>query len=78
MLRSKLIDDLITAHKNGNEQAKDVRIGLSWAAVFGKYCGLAKTYGSPAQRTACVKNTDRFRGKDTAEIAEYAQLLGSG
>ena len=73
MLRSKLIDDLITAHKNGNEQAKDVRIGLSWAAVFGKYCGLAKTYGSPAQRTACVKNTDRFRGKDTAEIAEYAQ-----
>jgi len=73
MLRSKLINDLIAAHGNNNEQVKDMRIGLSWAAVFGKYCGLAKTYGSPAQRAACVENLSRFRGKDTAEIAEYAQ-----
>ena len=41
----KLIDDLIAHAKCNNAPVKDVRVGVSWTGVWGKYCGLAKTYG---------------------------------
>ncbi len=73
MLRSKLIDDLIAAHINNSVAAKEVRVGYAWTAVNGKYCGLAKTYGVPAQRENFARDTSKFTGMKTAELAEYAQ-----
>ena len=73
MLRSKLIDDLIIAHRNNSVPVQEVRVGYAWTAVNGKYCGLAKTYGVTGQRDKFTYDTSRFTGMKTAEIAEYAQ-----
>lgn len=73
MLRSKLIDDLITAHSENSAIASAVKVGYSWTLVNGKYCGLAKTYGVPSQREDYTHDMSNIVGKKTAELAEYAQ-----
>lgn len=73
MLRSKLIDDLIAAHSKNSTIATSVKVGYSWTLVNGKYCGIAKTYGIPSQRGDFARDTSKFIGKKTAELAEYAQ-----
>lgn len=73
MLRSELIDDLITAVANGNEPVRDVRVGVSWTGVNGRYCGLAKTYGIPVKHGNYTRNMGNMVGMDTLELAQYAQ-----
>jgi len=73
MLRSKLIDDLIAAHSQNSMAATSVKVGYSWTLVNGKYCGIAKTYGIPSQRKAFARDMGKLIGKETAELAEYAQ-----
>ena len=73
MLRSKLIDDLIAAAAGNTEPVKDVRVGVSWTAVHGRYCGLAKTYGVPVRHGNYTRNMGNLIGMDTAELAGYAQ-----
>jgi uncharacterized protein (DUF4213/DUF364 family) len=73
MRRSKLIDDLIAAAAGGNEQVRDVRVGVSWTAVYGKYCGLAKTYGIPVKHGNYTRNMGNLMKMTTLELAEYAQ-----
>ncbi len=72
-MRSRLIDDLIAAAAKNSEPAKDVRVGVSWTAVHGKYCGLAKTYGLPVSHGNYTHNMGRLIGAATVELAEYAQ-----
>ena len=73
MLRSKLIDDLIAAAAKNSEPARDVRVGVSWTAVHGKYCGMAKTYGTPVKHGNYTRNMGNLIGMSTLELAEYAQ-----
>ncbi len=73
MLRSKLIDDLIAAAAKNSEMVRDVRVGVSWTAVHGKYCGLAKTYGTPVKHGNYTRNMGSLIGMSTLELAEYAQ-----
>jgi hypothetical protein len=56
MLRSKLIDDLIAAVAENSQPVRDARVGVSWTAVYGKYCGLAKTYGIPVKHGNYTRN----------------------
>ena len=73
MLRSKLIDDLIAAGAENSQPVRDVRVGISWTAVYGKYCGLAKTYGIPFKHGNYTRNMGNLTGMNTLELAEYAQ-----
>ncbi len=73
MLRSKLVDDLIAAHTKNSQIATEVRVGYAWTLVNGKFCGLAKTYGLPSHREEYAQDTSNLIGKNTADLALYAQ-----
>jgi len=67
----KLIDDLISAVSENNGPVRDVRVGVSWTGVLGKYCGLAKTYGIPVPHGNYTRDIGRLTEKTTLELAEY-------
>lgn len=71
MYRSELIDDLISVVHEKNVLARDVRVGISWTAVIGKYCGLAKTYANSIARDAYTRNMGSLAEKNTFELAGY-------
>ncbi len=73
MRRSGLIDDLIAAAAANSGPARDVRVGVSWTAVHGKYCGLAKTYGIPVRHGNYTRNMGNLIGMTTLDLADYAQ-----
>jgi len=68
----KLIEDLIAGSKNNDAPVQDVRVGVSWTGVLGKYCGLAKTYGVPVVHGNYTKDMGRLTEKTTLELAEYS------
>ncbi len=69
----KLIDDLISAVRHNAASAKDVRVGVSWTGVWGKYCGLSKTYGVPFVHGNYTRDMGHLTEKTTLELAEYAK-----
>ena len=73
MKKMKLIDDLISAVGENSALVEDVRVGVSWTAVMGKYCGVAKTYGVPVAHGNYTKDMGRLTEKTTLELAEYAK-----
>jgi len=68
-----LIDDLIAAGRGNAACVQDVRVGISWTGVWGKYCGLAKTYGIPFVHGNYTRDMGGLIGKTTLELAEYAR-----
>ncbi len=73
MRRSRLIDDLMAAVAGNSEPVRDVRVGVSWTAVHGRHCGLAKTYGIPVKHGNYTRNMGHIIGMKTLDLAEYAQ-----
>lgn len=73
MLRSKLIDRLIAEAEKNDGPVQDVRVGVSWTAVHGRYCGLAKTYGIPVRHGNYTRDMGRLTARTTLELAEYAR-----
>lgn len=73
MLRSRLIDDLIAVARANDGPVKDVRVGVSWTAVHGRCCGLAKTYGIPVKHNNYTRNMGNLTQMTTLELAKYAQ-----
>jgi uncharacterized protein (DUF4213/DUF364 family) len=69
----KLIDDLIAAAALNSENAKDVRVGVSWTGVWAKYCGLAKTYGVPVIHGNYTHHMGYLTEKTSLELAEYSK-----
>jgi uncharacterized protein (DUF4213/DUF364 family) len=69
----KLIDDLIAAGKENISAVKDARVGISWTGVWGKYCGLSKTYGVPFVHGNYTRDLGHLTEKTTLELAEYAK-----
>lgn len=69
----KLIDDLINAVKENSAPVRDVRVGISWTGVYGKYCGVAKTYGIPFKHGNYTRDMGSLEDKTTLELAEYAR-----
>ncbi len=43
----KLINELLEVSSENDSDVKDVRVGVSWTGVHGKYGGISKTYGIP-------------------------------
>jgi hypothetical protein len=73
MTLMKLIDDLISSVKSNEAPVKDVRVGLTWTGVLGKYCGLSRTYSNPTMSHGGVKDIDKLTEKTTLKLAEYAK-----
>lgn len=69
----KLIDDLIEAHSSNEAPVKDVRTGISWTGVWGKYCGTAKTYGLPFIHGNYTRDLGHLTEKSTLELADYSR-----
>jgi uncharacterized protein (DUF4213/DUF364 family) len=69
----KLIDDLIDAVSRNDAPAKDVRVGLNWTGVWGRHCGLSRTYSNPATAHSGVKDIEKLTEMTTLELAEYAK-----
>jgi len=69
----KLIEDLISSVRLNSAPAKDVRVGVSWTGVWGKHCGLAKTYGIPVTHGNYTRDMGRLTEKTTLELAEYSK-----
>jgi hypothetical protein len=69
----KLIDDLIDAVSGNEAPAKDVRVGITWTGVWGKHCGLSRTYSNPAMAHGGVKDIEKLTEMTTLELAEYAK-----
>jgi uncharacterized protein len=72
-MKMQLIDDLIGAVRENSAPASDVRVGISWTGVYGKYCGVAKTYGIPFKHGNYTRDMGRLTDKTTLELAEYAR-----
>jgi len=72
-MEMKLIDDLISALKSNAIPVKDVRVGISWTGVDGKYCGVAKTYGIPFKHGNYTKDLGELNSKTTLELAKYSR-----
>ena len=66
-----LVNDLITSVSHSSAPVNDVRVGISWTGVWGKYCGLAKTYGIPVAHGNYTRDIGRLTEKTTLELAEY-------
>lgn len=69
----KLIDDLISSLRGNEAPVADVRVGVSWTGVWGRYCGLAKTYGVPAVHGNYTRDMGHLTEKTTLELAEYSR-----
>lgn len=69
----KIIDDLIEAHSSNEAPVKDVRTGISWTGVWGKYCGTAKTYGLPFIHGNYTRDLGHLTEKTTLELADYSR-----
>jgi uncharacterized protein (DUF4213/DUF364 family) len=69
----KIIDDLISACAHNDSAILDVRVGVSWTGVWGKYCGLAKTYGIPFVHGNYTRDMGHLTEKTSLELAEYSK-----
>ena len=69
----KLIDDLIASVRNQVAPVTDVRVGVSWTGVWGKFCGLSKTYGVPVVHGNYTRDMGYLTSKTTLELAEYSK-----
>jgi len=69
----KLINELIQAASENNSPVKDVRVGVSWTGVHGKYGGVSKTYGIPVVHGNYTRDMGELTSKTTLELAEYVR-----
>ncbi len=69
---SKLIEDLTEESLKHEAPVQDVRVGVSWTGVLGKWLGLAKTYGIPAPHGLRVKDWGSLTKTTTTELLHYA------
>lgn len=72
MKEMKLINHLISAVGENDGPVKDIRVGVSWTGVHGKYGGVAKTYGIPVVHGNYTQDMGELTNKNTLELAEYA------
>jgi uncharacterized protein (DUF4213/DUF364 family) len=72
-MKMQLLDDLINAVKENSAPVSDVRVGVSWTGVHGKYCGVAKTYGIPVKHGNYTRGMGGLTDKTTLELAEYTR-----
>lgn len=72
MKESKLINELISDNEENNAIVNDLRAGVSWTCVHGKYGGVAKTYGLPVVHGNYTRDMGELTNKTTAELAKYA------
>ncbi len=69
----KLINELMEAAIENNSPIEDVRVGVSWTGVHGKYCGVSKTYGIPVAHGNYTRDMGNLTNKTTMELAEYVK-----
>jgi uncharacterized protein (DUF4213/DUF364 family) len=69
----KLIDDLVYSVRSHEAPVADVRVGVSWTGVWGRACGLAKTYGIPVVHGNYTRDMGHLTEKTTLELAEYSR-----
>ncbi|BDZ70319.1 Rossmann-like domain-containing protein [Methanobacterium petrolearium] len=69
----KLVNDLMEAASENNSPVKDVRVGVSWTGVHGKYGGVSKTYGIPVAHGNYTRDMGNLTNKTTMELAEYVK-----
>jgi len=73
MKEMKLLNDLISASQEGDAKAENVRVGVSWTGVQGRYGGVCKTYGIPVTHGNYTQDLGKLGEKNTLELAEYAR-----
>jgi len=73
MKEMNLLNDLIQSVEDGNALAQDVRVGISWTGVKGRYGGVAKTYGIPVSHGNYTTHLGYLNEKSTLELVEYAR-----
>jgi uncharacterized protein (DUF4213/DUF364 family) len=73
MKEMKLLDDIISTVEDENAPAGDVRVGVSWTGVKGRYGGVCKTYGIPVPHGNYTHDLGKLNEKSTLELAEYAR-----
>ncbi|BDZ67503.1 Rossmann-like domain-containing protein [Methanobacterium ferruginis] len=69
----KLVNDLMEAASENNSPVNDVRVGVSWTGVHGKYGGVSKTYGIPVVHGNYTRDLGNLTNKTTMELAEYVK-----
>ncbi len=69
----KLIDELLEAASENESPVGDIRVGVSWTGVHGKYGGVSKTYGIPVVHGNYTKYMGELTNKSTMELAEYVK-----
>ena len=69
----KLLNDLIRSVRENEAPVRDVRVGITWTGVWGKRCGLGRTYASPATAHCTIRDFGRLTEKTTLELADYAK-----
>ena len=73
MKEMKLLNDIISSVHDEDTAAGDIRVGVSWTGVKGRYGGVCKTYGIPVPHGNYTKDLGKLNEKSTLELAEYAR-----
>lgn len=68
-----LLDDLIETVSKNDVPVRDVRVGITWTGVWGKRCGLGRTYAGPATAHTTIKGFGKLTEMTTMELAEFAR-----
>lgn len=69
----KLISELLEAASENESPVEDLRVGVSWTGVLGKYGGVSKTYGIPVAHGNYTEDMGELTNKTTMELAEYVK-----
>lgn len=69
----KLINELLEVSSENDSDVKDVRVGVSWTGVHGKYGGISKTYGIPVVHGNYTRNMGELSNTTTLKLAEYVK-----
>nr|WP_319373483.1 DUF364 domain-containing protein [uncultured Methanobacterium sp.] len=69
----KLVNELLEAASENDSPVTDVRVGVSWTGVHGKYGGVSKTYGIPVVHGNYTRDMGDLTNKTTMELAEYVK-----
>lgn len=69
----KLINELIEDASPNTSPVKDVRVGVSWTGVHGKYGGVSKTYGIPVAHGNYTQDMGELTRKTTLELTDFVK-----
>ncbi|WP_291766707.1 DUF364 domain-containing protein [Caldivirga sp. UBA161] len=70
MVKSRVIDALVSYAKENDTEVRNATIGVYWTCVYSKYCGVSMTYHT-SNSNMSVRGFGHLEERSVGELAEY-------